>query len=48
MKGFPVMEIIGNIISAVVKVADDAYKAGWMLYLMAGLIILAVIVIIYS
>lgn len=48
MKSFPIMEIIGNSIKAVVKIFDDIYNAGWMVYFIIALIVLVIIVFIYN
>ena len=47
MRSFPIMEIIGNSLKVFVKIFDDMYQAGWLLYFMIGLVILVVIIIIY-
>ncbi len=48
MKSIPIFEIIGNSIKAVVKIFDNMYQEGWMLYFIVGLIALAIFIIIYN
>ena len=48
MKSFPIMEIIGNSIKAVVKTFDDIYNAGWLLYFVIGLVVFVLFIIFYN
>ena len=47
MKSFPIAEIISNALKVFVKIFDDMYQAGWLLYFIIGLVILVVIIIVY-
>lgn len=40
--------MIGNVFGEVIKFLDDAYKQGYLLYLIVGLIVLAVFVIFFN
>ncbi len=44
----PIMEIISNSIKVVVKVFDNAYHQGWMLYFIVGIVMLFVFIVFYN
>ena len=42
------MEIVTNSFKAFIKIIDDIYNAGYMLYFIIGLVVLVIIVIVYN
>lgn len=43
----PIVKIVGGLFGQLVKFLDTAYREGWLLYLIIGLILLAMIIIFF-
>ena len=42
------LKIIGDVINSIISIFDDAYREGYLLYLLIGIIILFLIIIIFN
>ena len=48
MKGFDFMKIFTDQFGLIIKFFDNAYKQGWLLYLIGGMIIFVIFVIFFN
>lgn len=48
MAKFDALGMIGDIFGQVIKFFDNAYREGWLTYLIVGLIILVVFIIFFN
>lgn len=47
MAKFDALKILGDTFGQLIKFLDEAYREGWLLYLIAGIIILVVFVVFF-